>query len=82
MDEAQIYGPRDYPHKGPILGAWGGHYDHAYIALHPFTYVGVTQHALDSFGGELPFEGFAVTSDTTSSWVIKPGTYSYPGWLA
>ena len=225
MDEAQVYGPRDYPHEGPILAAWGGHYDHGYIALHPFTYVesahhlspipwstvaralgspefsefalavclaangmdgshrpdankalisdlmgyvranhlcypedshfpkawcicvnyllsklgtdhaivsdytatgpveqairlddlkdanmpepvnavadpshhfivtthpmdtydsivGVTQQALDAFGGVLPFEGFAVTSDTTSSWVNQPGTYSYPGWLA
>jgi hypothetical protein len=32
----RVYGPREHPHDGPIVRAWGGHYDHAFIALHPF----------------------------------------------
>ena len=33
----RVYGPREHPHRGPVLRAWGGHYDHAFIALHPFV---------------------------------------------
>lgn len=40
MAEVKVYGPRDYPHDGPILDAWGGHYKHAFIALHPFKHRG------------------------------------------
>lgn len=28
--------PWDHPWDGPYLPAWGGHYDHAFVALHPF----------------------------------------------
>ena len=36
MGEAQFPLARLHPHEGPVLAAWGGHYDHAFIALHPF----------------------------------------------
>ena len=28
--------PWDHPWKEPYLPAWGGHYEHAFVALHPF----------------------------------------------
>lgn len=28
--------PWDHPWEGPFLSAWGGHYDHAFVSLHPF----------------------------------------------
>jgi hypothetical protein len=32
----RVFGPHEHPHDGPVLAAWGGHYDHAFVALHPF----------------------------------------------
>ncbi|MEM7508750.1 MAG: hypothetical protein AAF415_18625 [Pseudomonadota bacterium] len=36
MDKPVTFDPRSYPDDGPILDAWGDHYQHAFIALHPF----------------------------------------------
>lgn len=34
--EDLAYGAWDHPHEGPILSGWAAHYQHVFIALHPF----------------------------------------------